>query len=484
MKQTGTLKLKTIGLILGPMAFLFMMLGTSPDYSTDQWRVMAVGLFMLIWWVTEAVPIAVTSLLPLVLFPFMGVMNVKDASSPYGSDIVFLFLGGFLIALALEKWNLHKRIALNIVRLTGTKANRVVLGFMLSSGILSMWISNTATTVMMLPIAMSVIHLLANSEQNLSEKSRKNFNLSLLLGVAYGANAGGIGTLIGTPPNLVLAGYFRDQLGIDVSFFDWMKIGLPFSILLLFLIYFMLVYVLFPNRIGNFKGIQSMIAAELKSLGAWSVQERRVLLVFGSTAVLWVLRGFLNDIVPWIQLNDTGIAITGAIVLFVIPNNSIQSESLLNWNDSKQLPWGILLLFGGGLCLAGAFRDVGLIEKIGVAVQSAGFESKFALMLLLGFIALFLTEVMSNVALTTVFVPVVVAIALGLNLPPEYFAIPVTVAASCAFMLPMSTPPNAIVFASGHIRILDMARAGLVLNVMVILIISVLGYLFLDGFKF
>lgn len=484
MKLKSTLSMKSIGLILGPLAFLFMMLGSSSDYSTDQWHVLAVGLFMLIWWVTEAVPIAVTSLLPIVLFPFLGVLSVKEASAPYGSDIVFLFLGGFLIALALEKWKLHKRIALNIVRLTGTKANRVILGFMIASGLLSMWISNTATTVMMLPIAMSVIQLLAESEQNINKKSRSNFNLALLLGVAYGANAGGVGTLIGTPPNLVLAGYFRDQLGIDVSFFDWMKVGLPFSILLLFLTYLMLVLVLFPNRIGNFEGVKTMIDKEIKSLGMLSTQERRVSLLFGFTAGLWVLRGFLNDVFPRFQLNDTGIAVASGILLFVIPSKERKSEPLLQWTDTRQLPWGILLLFGGGLCLAGAFRDVGLIDKIGQAVQAMGLESKLLLMISLTFIALFLTEVMSNVALTTVFVPVVAAIALGLNLPPEFFAIPVTIAASCAFMLPMSTPPNAIVFASGHIKILDMAKAGFVLNIMVILMISVLGYLFLDGFKF
>ena len=484
MNRIRNINFKALGLVVGPLSFLFMMLARHEDYSTDQWNVLAVGVFMLIWWITEAVPIAVTSLVPIVIFPFIGVMSVKDASAPYGSDIVFLFLGGFLIALALEKWQLHKRIALNIVRLTGTRANRVVLGFMLASGLLSMWISNTATAVMMLPIAMSVIHLLQETESSANPAGLRNFNLALLLGIAYGANAGGVGTLIGTPPNLVLAGYFRDQLGIDVSFFDWMKVGLPFSLLLLFSTYFMLVYVLFPNRLGNFEKVKSMIDLELKKIGRVSLQELRVLMVFVITAVLWVSRGFLNDVLPQLQLNDTGIAVAAGIFLFILPARKAGHKSLLSWDDTKQLPWGILLLFGGGLCLAVAFRDVGLIDKIGASVSAMGTESMFFLMITLTFIALFLTEVMSNVALTTVFVPVVSAIAVGLSLPPEYFAIPVTVAASCAFMLPMSTPPNAIVFASGHIRILDMARAGLILNLMVILMISVFGYLVLDGFRF
>lgn len=461
-----------------------MMLSPSGSFTTDEWRVLAVGTWMLIWWISEAVPIAVTSLLPIALLPFLGVMSVREATAPYGSHIVFLFLGGFMIALAMEKWELHRRIALNILKLTGTAANRVVLGFMLSSALLSMWISNTATTVMMLPIAMSVISLI-HSSGNYPEKSIRNFDLSLLLGTAYAANAGGIATLIGTPPNLVLAGYFKEQLSIDVSFFDWMKVGLPFSLILLFITYWMLVKLLFPSRLGKFQAVGNMIQSELSAMGKPSRSERRVLYLFLLTASLWVMRGFLNEVLPFLQLNDTGIAITAAILLFIIPGDGGEGKTeLLNWKDTKNLPWGILLLFGGGLCLAGSFKEVGLIDRIGETVSGMDLSGRLILMLVLSAIALFLTEVMSNVALTTVFVPVVAAIAIGIGLEPEYLAIPVTIAASCAFMLPMSTPPNAIVFASGKIRIVQMARAGIVLNIIAVLLVTLLGYLVLDGFEF
>lgn len=463
------------GLLAGPLVFLFMMLASPFDFTTDQWKVLAVAALMLIWWLTEAIPIAVTALLPIVLLPSLGVLTLKETTAQYGSDIVYLFLGGFMIALALEKWHLHRRIALGIVKLTGTGADRIILGFMLATAALSLWISNTACAVMMLPMALSVIRLVQDPSVDIDERGRKNFSISLLLGVAYAANAGGIGTLIGTPPNLVMAGYLRDQLGIDVSFMDWLKVGLPFSLVLLVSTYFMLTRLMFPNRLGVIKGAGELIDKEYRELGPLGEPEFRVLSVFLITALLWIFRSWLDSILPFMGLNDTGIAVAATIALFIIPSRKRSARKLLEWEDSKGLPWGILLLFGGGLSLAAALQSVGIIKLIGDGITGLGIESTFGLMMALSIVALFLTEVMSNVALTMVFVPVAAAIGVGMGASPLYFTVPVTIAASCAFMLPMATPPNAIVFASGHLKISDMARAGFVLNLIAALLISLMA---------
>lgn len=463
------------GLLAGPLVFLLMMLASPADFTTDQWKVMAVAAFMLIWWLTEAVPIAVTALLPIVLLPSLGVLTLKDTTAQYGSDIVYLFLGGFMIALALEKWQLHRRIALGIVKLTGTEANRIILGFMLATALLSMWISNTACAVMMLPMALSVTRLVQDPALECDDRGRRYFSISLLLGIAYAANAGGIGTLIGTPPNLVMAGYLRDQMGIDVSFLDWMKVGLPFSLALLGATYLMLTRLMFPNRLGVIKGAGELIDREYKELGPLGEPEVRVLAVFVFTALLWIFRSWLDSILPFMALNDTGIAIAATVVLFVIPSRKGSAKKLLDWEDSRGLPWGILLLFGGGLSLAAALQAVGLIKLIGDGITGLGIEGTFGLMMAMTVVALFLTEVMSNVALTTVFVPVAAAIGVGMGASPLYFAVPVTIASSCAYMLPMATPPNAIVFASGQLKISDMARAGFVLNLIAALLISLMA---------
>jgi sodium-dependent dicarboxylate transporter 2/3/5 len=473
-----SLDVKKIGLIGGPLLFLLLMMSSPISFSTDQWRVICLAVWMLIWWITESAPIAVTALLPILLLPALGVFSLKESTAPYGSDIVFLFFGGFVIAIALEKWNVHRRIAMNVVKLTGTKANRIILGFMLATGALSLWISNTACAVMMLPMALSVIDLLRDPAIELDPKNRRNFAISLLLGIAYAANAGGIGTLIGTPPNLVMAGFLKEQYGIEISFLDWMKIGLPFAAVLLMFTYWMLVKFMFPNRMGEIKGAAALINNELKSLGKLKEPEFRVLVIFVFTALLWTFRSFLETQLPFLSLSDTGIAVLAAILLFVLPSGKKQG-TLLHWDDTSKLPWGILLLFGGGLALAAAFQDVGLVTIIGETVVKMQPGSAFGLMLLLSVVALFMTEVMSNVALTTIFVPVVSAIGVSMGLSPEYFAIPVTIAASCAYMLPMATPPNAIVFASGEIRIADMAKAGFVLNLIAAGLIAAMAYFML-----
>lgn len=468
-------------ILSGPIAFLLVIMMPMVEFSSDVKRVIAVAVWMVLWWVLEAVPIAVTALLPIVLFPLNGILSIEEAAAPYGNRFVFLFLGGFVIALALEKWNVHKRIALNIVRLTGDGARRIILGFMLASAFLSMWISNTATTLMMLPIGASVVALLQADEQADTRQTRR-FALVLMLSIAYAANIGGIATLVGTPPNAAMAGILSDQYGYEISFMEWMVIGLPFSMVMLFITYFLLTRVIYPLHIKRFVGGVQLIRNELKKLGKIDVAEQRVLMVFVFTAGLWVFRTMLNKGLN-ANLDDTIIAMMGAVLLFVlpagIPNSDGRSQPLLEWSDTEKLPWGILLLFGGGLSLAKALDKSGVVDLVASGFENWNPSYTWMLIILMTVLALFLTELMSNLALVNIMVPVAAAIGVGMGYEPLLLAVPVTLASSCAFMLPMATPPNAIVFASGHIRIPQMVRAGVVLNLSAALL-AVL-YLFLRG---
>lgn len=482
---------KHIGLFLGPLAFFVLLLSPNPPgLNTEAWKVLAVAALMLIWWVTEAVPLAVSALVPLVVLPLLAVqpindkgypagieeaMKMADVSSPYASPIVFLFMGGFMIALAMERWRLHRRIALNIVKLTGTNADGILLGFMLATAALSMWISNTATTVLMLPIALSVINLLIEDQESIEDKGMRNFALSMMLGIAYAANIGGTATLIGTPPNVVFSGVMKNQFGVEVSFAQWIIFGLPFALLLLGVTFFLIVKVIHPNRLGEFEGAQEIIAREVKQLGPISKGEKLTLAIFVLTASLWIFRVPLSRLMPGgVDFSDAGIAMFATILLFITPVDLKKNQFVLSWKDTEKLPWGILLLFGGGLSLAAALNDTGLIKLIGD--QFSGMKSAgFLIVVGLAAVSLFLTEIMSNVALVVVFLPVVGAIALGVDINVLQVCIPVTLAASCAFMLPMSTPPNAIVFASGHLKVSDMVRVGLILNVITILMIAALA---------
>lgn len=468
---------KRIGLFAGPIVFvLLLMMGPPEGLESDAWKVIATAVFMLIWWVTEAVPIPVAALLPLVCFPFLAVSTTKEAAAPYGSDMVFLFMGGFMLALAMERWSLHRRIALSIVKITGTSANGILFGFMLATLLLSMWISNTATTVLMLPIAMSVIHLITKQSSG-QEKGLKRFALTMMLGIAYSANVGGTATIIGTPPNVVLVGMLKETYGYEMSFATWLILGVPFAFIMLGFIYVMLVYVLFPNRLGKFESAKALLDRELDALGPMGKAERRVLIVFVFTALSWILRGQLEDWFPFMIIKDAGIAMLAAVLLFVVPTDFKKGEFLLDWKNTEKLPWGILLLFGGGLSLAAALNKTGLIQIIGE--QFVGAEwALFSLIFLLSLVSLFLTEIMSNLALVTIFLPVVGGIAVGAELNPLILCIPVTLASSCAFMLPMSTPPNAIVFASGYLKVAQMVRAGVFLNVLAIILITLLTYYF------
>jgi sodium-dependent dicarboxylate transporter 2/3/5 len=467
---------KKLGLISGPL--LFFIITYLPDLIPENESansVIAVALWMVIWWITEAVSISVTALLPLVLFPIMKIMPITDVGANYGSPIIFLFFGGFVLALALEKVNLHKRIALNIIKITGTTPNKVVLGFMIATASLSMWISNTASTVVMLPIAMSVIGLLINDEDGFT-KNDQNFALCVMLGIAFSANAGGIATVIGTPPNSVMIGLLENEYNIEISFLKWMTIGLPFSIILLLICYLVLVKWMFPNRQLKFKASKEVISSELKKLGPTSGKEKMVLVIFGITVFLWIFRTLINQIFPGLGLSDTIISMLAAISLFAIPYNIRKGDFIIKWHDTQKLAWGILILFGGGLALANGMSVSGIVDVVSNAIANSEISILLTASLLI-ILMLFMTELMSNVALVAVLAPVVAGIAIGLDLPIIYLLIPVTIASSCAFMLPMATPPNAIVFASGYIKVHQMAKVGIILNLIaVVLLILVFQY--------
>ena len=473
MKSTYPLSRK-IGLILGPILFLIFYNLPITIINPEADKIIAIAIWMVSWWITEAVSISVTALIPLTIFPLLGIMDMKAVAASYGSPIVFLFFGGFVMALALEKVNLHRRIALNIVKITGTSPNRVILGFMIATAFLSMWISNTATTVVMLPIALSVIDLLINDKDGFTAGD-KNFALSIMLGIAYAANVGGIATIIGTPPNTVAIGFLENEYDIQISFLQWMMIGFPFSCVMIALVYFVLVKWVYPNGLKGFDSSTNVIDEELKKLGKISQQEARVMIVFAVTIFLWITRTYVNELIPIIKLSDAGISMLAALALFSIPFDFVKGEFTLDWKDTVKLPWGILILFGGGLALASGLSSAGVIDYIGKIVGESQM-SVFLIISLLIIIMLFMTELMSNVALVAIFAPVVAGIAIGLDLEIIHVLAPVAMAASCAFMLPMATPPNAIVFASGHIKVHEMVRAGIILNVLSILFLILLAF--------
>ena len=472
---------KIAGLFLGPVFFLLVVFGSDDTMlAPGAWKVLGMAAWMVTWWVSEAVPIPVTALLPLIMFPVLGVFDIRESTAPYASPIIFLFMGGFFIALGLEKHGLHKRIALNLIRITGTHANGIILGFMIATAFLSMWISNTATTVMMLPIAMSVINLMVESDSvqldDHNPRSFQLFSLGLLLSIAYSANIGGTATIIGTPPNIVLVGYLKEIIDYDMEFSKWMLVGIPVSFTMLMFTYLLITKVLFPNRLGVIKGSGEVLRKQLLDLGKMSMEERLVAFVFTMTALGWIFKNYINLLLGGEYLNDTVTAMSGGVLMFLIPVNLKKGIFLMKWEDTRRMPWGILILFGGGLCLAKGMETTGLIQLIGDAISGSAHLQIWFIITILITIMLFMTELMSNVALTTIFIPVVIGIATGFGLDPVLVTIPVTMAASCAFMMPISTPPNAIVFASGKIRIKEMMKAGFILNLVSIVVLVIATY--------
>lgn len=468
---------RAIKLLSGPLLFILLLL--IGDNESDQIKMIAVALWMLSWWVTAAIPIGVTALLPIVLLPILDILSLRETTINYANPVIYLFFGGFVLGLAIEKWNLHRRIALNIMNLAGEKPSRIILGGMLATSLLSMWISNTATTVMMLPIGMSVVMLLKDKFDDAS--SYKNFALTLMLGIAYAANIGGIATIIGTPPNLVLAGIVEESGLEPLSFANWLFFAFPLVVILFAMVYLVNTKIIYPVKIKELPGIRALISDELTQLGNLQKGEKRVMIVMLVTALCWIFRTQITKIEALSSVSDTGIAIAASIALFMIPSGK-RDQPLLEWPDTKRLPWDILLLFGGGISLAKGLEVTNVVSALGNWISANTIAEPLIIILVVCGFALFLTEIMSNVALVAVFIPVSFVISQFFGLNELQLAIPLTIGASCAFMFPISTPPNAIVFSSGHIKMSEMARSGVVLNSLSVLIISIYCYFMQEYF--
>ena len=434
---------------------------------------MAITAWMAIWWIAEVIPIAVTALLPILLFPSAEILTIQDTGANYGHKYIFLFIGGFMLANAIQKWQLHRRIALNIILQLGGSTAKIILGFMLATAFLSMWISNTATTVMMLPIALSVIAQL-NDHPDTKENENKIFGKALMLGVAYSASAGGIATLIGTPPNLIFAGFVQDQFNIEISFFDWLLVGLPISIILLGFIWVFLTKYAFKLQKTGFPGGKKEIQSLLSEMGPISNEEKKILVVFTLTILCWIFRKYtINILVP--KFDDSMIAIASALILFIIPSSK-KNEPIMKWKDAVTIPWGILILFGGGLSIAKAFQKTGLDNWIGEQFEIISFSNSLIVLLIIIAAVNFLTEITSNMATTAMLLPVMIPVASLLNIHPYLLLVGTTLAASCAFMLPVATPPNAVVFGSKMLKISDMVKTGILINVFSIILILIMVY--------
>lgn len=462
--------------LLGPAGFLLLKLSGHPDtMSPEAWDVLCTTWWIAVWWVTEAVPIAVTALLPIVLFPLTGALDIGETTEAYGHKYIFLYMGGFMLAIAIERWNLHRRIALNIIRFIGSDTSRIILGFMVATAFLSMWISNTATSVMMLPIGTAIVSQF-NQKENDGDASPAPFGKALMLAIAYSASIGGVATLIGTPPNLVLAGILEETYNVKITFLQWMMIGLPVSLLLLFLAWRYLTRYAFRFDDIRFPAGRQEIARMIRGLGRMSYEEKAVTIVFVLTGAAWISRSLLERVIP--RIDDTIIAIAAGIILFALPDKS-RTRRLLSWKEALRLPWGIILLFGGGMALARGFTTTGLAEWIAGEMSRLDGLSLILLILVLVVMVNFLTEITSNLATTAMLLPVLAPMALSLNIHPFMIMVPVTIAASCAFMLPVATPPNAVVFGSGYLHIPDMVRTGLIMNLVSVLLVTALTYLLL-----
>ena len=463
---------------MGPALFLIILLWFHPEgLSKEANAILASTIWIAIWWITEAVPIAITSLLPIVLFPLTGGMELAETTASFGHRYIFLYIGGFILAIAIERWNLHKRIALSIVQLIGTNVKNVILGFMVATAFLSMWISNTASSVMMLPIGMSIISQLMDNPKTV-ENENQNFGKALMLAIAYSASIGGMATLIGTPTNLVLATIVQETYGIEITFSKWFMFGLPISLILLAICWKYLTEIAFTFKQKKFPGGRNEINKQLKSLGKLSYEEKMVLLIFVGTAFAWITRSFLlQKLIP--NLDDTIIAVIAGILLFILPASKSKNRKLINWEEAVKLPWGILLLFGGGLALAQGFKTSGLAEWIGGQLTLLEGASIFILLLFLIALVNFLTEITSNLATTAMILPILAPLSLVLDVNPLILMVGATVAASCAFMLPVATPPNAVVFGSGYLRIPDMAKTGVWMNLFSIIFLTIVVYFLL-----
>ena len=459
-----------MALFAGPLVLLFTLLTSPPQgMSQEAWYMVGVATLMAIWWVSEVVPIPVTALTPIVIVPLLGIASIREVTAPFANPTIYLFFGGFMLGMAMERWNLHKRIALTIMLATGVKPSRQVAGFMVATAFLSMWVSNTATSAMMLPIGLSVAAMMNGSEEN-----KARFAKMLLLAIAYSASIGGLATLIGTPPNALLAAFLSDTYNIDIGFAQWMMVGLPISLMMLTATWFWLTRVSFRMEDNESPDARLMLQNQLKELGSITRGEKTIGIIFALTALAWIFRPLLKDVVP--GLSDAGIAVAAAISLFIVPVKKDERIYVLTWDKAREIPWGVLLLFGGGLTLAAQIKSTGLADWIADAMSIVG---GLPILLVVAFVVtviIFLTELTSNTATAAGFLPLMGALGVSLGIDPIMLAVPAALAASCAFMMPVATPPNAIVFGSGKLEISDMIRAGFALNVIGIILVTLTGY--------
>ncbi len=465
-----------VGLVLGPVLSILMLVSDAPTGLSDAgWAVAAVTVLMATWWASEAVPIAVTALLPIVCFPLLGAVSMVDTTAPFANKVIYLFLGGFIVAFAMQRWNLHRRIALNVLQHAGGSGRLLVGGFLLASALISMWVMNTSTAMMLTPVAVSVVTVIHSSIRDLDQRAKEDFQYAILLAVAYGATIGGMTTLVGTLPNAMLAAFMLDSYGVEIHFSNWMLIGVPLAIGLLPLCWLALTRWAFSVDFRTSGEAKAELVRLRSELGPISTPEIRIAIVAAIMVVAWIGRPLWITLPGLSALDDSGIAIAGAIAMFVIPSGDRSDPLLLRWKYAEQLPWGVILLFGGGLSLAGAFISTGLAEWLGATLQAVGALPQLLIVVSVVAMIIFLTELTSNTATTATFLPIVGAIAIQSGIAPIVLAVPVTLAASCAFMLPVATPPNAIVFGSGLLNIPRMARAGLVVNIIGVILVTLVA---------
>ena len=464
------------GFLIGLASFFILLLLPSPEgLNSTAWTVAAIAVLMAIWWATEAIPVAVTALLPLALFPLLGITSFEEAAVPYANKNIYLFLGGFILALGIESSGLHKRIALKMIIAVGSSGASLIGGFMLVAALISMWVMNTSTTLMLLPIGLAVCTVMADTIPGLSEKQKKDFDTALLLGIAYAATIGGMSTLIGTAPNIVFSSFMQDTYGVEISMLNWMMLGVPLAAVLLLGAWISLTKYVFQINFEASRESKLELKKILDEMGTLSKDEIRISIIFGLAVFAWVFRKLLVNFELFSGLTDAGIAIIAAILIFMTPSATKKGD-LLKWEKSKDLPWGLLILFGGGLSLAAQISSSGLGIWIGESLIVLSTIPPILLILAVATLIIFLTEITSNVTTTTTFLPVFGGVAIAIGILPVSLTIPVCLAASCAFMLPVATPPNAIVYGSNKFTIATMMKAGIALNIIGILVVTLFSY--------
>lgn len=464
-----------IGFIAGPLAAVIVYLAFRPDnVSQAATATAAIATLMAIWWATEAIPVAATALLPIVLFPIAGIGSIAETTPSYAHPTIYLFLGGFVIALAIERAGLHRRVAFLVFQFVGMGGRSLVWGFMLSAALLSMWISNTSTTLMLLPIVMSVVVVIRDAVPSLTPVERRDFETAILLGLAYGATLGGMTTLVGTPPNAFMVGFMETNYDVEIDFARWMLVGVPLAVIMLPISWIMLTRIIFRVSFKSPENARDQIVNLTRTLGPMSKAEWRIGILFLLLVFGWLARSYIEAWTGLGGLSDAGIAMTAALAAFIIPNGK-GTGALMGWEDTGKLPWGVLILFGGGLALAGGMSSSGLTVWLGQQLAPLGMVNIAILIIMATAMVIFLTELTSNLATTATFLPVMAAIAVETGNDPLLFVVPVTLAASCAFMLPVATPPNAIVFSSGYLSIPRMIRAGTILNLVGVAVLSILS---------